>query len=212
MTAGRPLQNRVDPFGELVATSARGALMGNRGGKLHQPDRKLGARRWASRQWIACVCSFKNRRRDVWGAGYTELFFLDEPTALAAGHRPCFECRRRDAANFQEAFGRGERLRAPAMDAILHRERLAGRAKRTSDQLVEQLPDGAMIVEQDRALLVRGDALWPWSFQGYGAPLKRPARGAVVVLTPPSILRALAAGYEPRWAEAMPAPGTISPT
>jgi hypothetical protein len=199
VSAARPLQNRVDPFGELIATSARGALMGNRGGKFHRPDQTLGRGRWASRQWIACVCSFKNRKRDVWGASYTELFFLDEPTALAAGHRPCFECRRRDAESFREAFAGRERLSAPAIDAILHRERLAGRAKRTSEQRIAQLPDGAMIVDHGRAFLVRGDALWPWSFAGYGAPLKKPATGLVTTLTPPSTLRALQAGYELRW-------------
>jgi hypothetical protein len=199
VSAARPLQNRVDPFGELIATSARGALMGNRGGKFHRPDQTLGGRRWASRQWIACVCSFKNRRRNVWGAGYSELFFLDEPTALAAGHRPCFECRRQEAENFRAAFDRRERVSASAMDAILHGERLVGRAKRSSEQRIEDLPDGAIIAVEGRALLVRGDALWPWSFEGYGAPRKRPASGVVAALTPPSILRALHAGYEPRW-------------
>jgi len=211
VSAGRPLQNRVDPFGELVAIAARGALMGNRGGKFHRPDQTLGRRRWASRQWIACVCSFKNRKRDVWGASYTELFFLDEPTALAAGHRPCFECRRQEAESFRRAFdGRG-RLSAPAIDAILHRERLAGRAKGTSAQKIDQLPDGAMVDLQGHAFLVRGDALWTWSFAGYGAPRKRPASGVVTTLTPPSILQALRAGYEPRWAEAVGARSAASP-
>ena len=92
-----PLQNRVNPFGELCAFSARGLFMGNRGGRFHTDAKTLTARRWASRQWICCVLDFKGRRRDVWGRFYTELFFLDEPTAFAAGHRPCFECRRKDA-------------------------------------------------------------------------------------------------------------------
>ena len=92
-----PLQNRVDPFGELFADSARGRFFGNRGGRFHTDDRTLTRRRWVSRTWICCVLEFKNRHRDVWGRSYTELFFLDEVTALAAGHRPCFECRRRDA-------------------------------------------------------------------------------------------------------------------
>ena len=90
----RPLQNRVDPFGELHAVPERGGLMGNRGGRLHRDDRTLSGSRWKTKHWIICVCAFKGRRRDVWGNIYTELFFLDEPTALAAGHRPCFECRR----------------------------------------------------------------------------------------------------------------------
>jgi hypothetical protein len=84
-----PLQNRVSPFGELLTSAARGSLFGNRGGKFHRDDRTLGTRRFASRQWICCVLAYKERQRDVWGRSYTELFFLDEPTALAAGHRPC---------------------------------------------------------------------------------------------------------------------------
>ncbi len=126
-----PLQNRVDPFGELFATPARGTLLGNRGGKIHTDDRKLNRRRWASRQWICCVLDFKNRQRDVWGRYYTELFFLDEVTAFAAGHRPCFECRRKDAERFAALFsGKAERASAPAMDKILHAERLDGKTKR----------------------------------------------------------------------------------
>jgi hypothetical protein len=199
VSAERPLQNRVDPFGELAATAARGGLMGNRGGKFHRPDRTLGRRRWASRQWIACLCSFKGRRREVWGAGYTELFFLDEPTALAAGHRPCFECRRVDAEAFRKAFEERRWISAPEMDEILHEERQSSGRKRMSAQKIDQLSDGAMIAVENRAFAVRGDALLPWSFEGYAAPQKRPASGVVSTLTPPSILRALRAGYEPRW-------------
>ena len=95
-----PLQNRVTPFGDLAAVSARGLFMGNRGGRFHTDVKTLTNRRWASRQWICCVLDFKGRHRNVWGRFYTELFFLDEPTALAAGHRPCFECRREDAVTF----------------------------------------------------------------------------------------------------------------
>ena len=173
--------------------------MGNRGGKFHRPDQTLGRRRWASRQWIACVCSFKGRQRDVWGRYYTELFFLDEPTALAAGHRPCFECRRAEAEAFRAAFDEKRKITAPEMDAVLHDERLASGRKRTSEQKIEELPDGAMIALGGRALALRGDALLPWSFEGYAAPTKRPASGKVATLTPPSILRALKAGYKPRW-------------
>ena len=99
-----PLPNRVDPFGELFAAPARGTLMGNRGGRIHDDRRQLGARRWASKQWICCRLDFKDRHRTVWGDGYTELFFLDEVTAFAAGHRPCFECRRKDAERFAALF------------------------------------------------------------------------------------------------------------
>ena len=116
------LQNRVDPFGELIATPARGMFFGNRGGRFHRDDRTLGRRRWASRQWICCVLQFKNRRHDVWGQGFTDLFFLDEVTALAAGHRPCFECRRADAKEFAEKWARAQSIpvpRAPEMDMVL---------------------------------------------------------------------------------------------
>ena len=122
-----PLQNRVTPFGELLAVPARGTFFGNRGGRFHTDAKTLTARRWASRQWICCVLDFKGRQRDVWGRFYTELFFLDEPTALAAGHRPCFECRRKDAEAFAEYWRAAHRLRrrpyAFTMDEVLHRER-----------------------------------------------------------------------------------------
>ena len=128
-----PLQTRITPFGELIADPARGLFMGNRGGRIHGADRKLTARRWASRQWICCRLDFKGRHRTVWGDSYTELFFLDEVTALAAGHRPCFECRRADALAFTDAWARtcGHHPRAAEMDATLHAERLDGRAKKT---------------------------------------------------------------------------------
>jgi len=200
MTALRPLQNRVDPYGALVAVAARGALMGNRGGRFHRPDQTLGRRRWASRQWISCLCAFRGRRRRVWGASYTELFFLDEPTALAAGHRPCFVCRRADAEAFRDAFVAGTRS-APAIDEVLHRERLAELPGRIVERPLAGLPDGTMIERDGRPYGVRGAALLPWSFFGYGAPEARPAGEAARVLTPPAIVAALEAGYRPRWAE-----------
>jgi hypothetical protein len=203
MNAARPLQNRVDPHGGLVATSARGALTGNRGGRFHGVDRTLSQRRWTSRQWIACVCSFKGRHREVWGEGYTELFFLDEVTALSAGHRPCFECRRADAEAFRAAFGAGARPSAPEMDLVLHGERLDGRLKRVWEAPLETLPDGAMIDRDGRPFAVRGEAIAPWNFSGYGAPQPR-QKGFARVLTPPSIVRALAAGYRPSWAGRAP--------
>src|ERR1700752_1111584 len=142
-----PLQNRVNPFGDLSAAPARGTFMGNRGGRFHTDAKTLTARRWASRQWICCVLDFKGRQRDVWGRYYTELFFLDEATALAAGHRPCFECRRKDAETFagawQQAFKLRQPLRADAMDLVLHGERLNGRAKRLHRRNIDGLPDGA---------------------------------------------------------------------
>lgn len=193
-----PLQNRVDPFGEICAVAARGALMGNRGGRLHRDDRTLATRRWASRQWICCVLDFKGRQRQVMGAGYTELFFLDEVTAFAAGHRPCFECRRSDALAFAQAFGR-PRPSAPQMDAVLHAERLDGRAKRLHAAPIDDLPNGAMIAREGAAYAVSGGVLLPWSAEGYGSPVARPRGVMVSVLTPPAILNVLRAGYRPRW-------------
>jgi hypothetical protein len=193
-----PLQNRVDPFGELFATSARGTMFGNRGGKFHTDDQRLTTRRWVSRQWICCVLDFKGRQRDVWGRYYTELFFLDEVTAFAAGHRPCFECRRKDAQDFASRFP-GGKISAPAMDEVLHAERLDGKAKRTHRRKLDTLPDGAMIARDGEAYAVRGKTLLHWTPRGYIGSKPRP-RGVVVdVLTPPSMLKVLARGYAPQW-------------
>jgi hypothetical protein len=195
-----PLQNRVDPFGSLFADPARGLLMGNRGGRLHDEHRKLGARRWTSKQWICCRLDFNNRHRDVWGDSYTELFFLDEVTALAAGHRPCFECRRKQAEQFAAQFSRGKpRARAAAMDAVLHAERLAGKAKRSHRRAIDTLPDGAMIALGGGAFAVRGNCLLRWTPSGYGRARPRPRGTQVDVLTPPSILAVLSRGYQPLW-------------
>ena len=198
-----PLQNRVDPFGELFADPARGTFMGNRGGRFHTEARTLTARRWASRQWICCVLAFKGRHRDVWGRFYTELFFLDEPTALAAGHRPCFECRRRDAEVFadhwRQAHGLRDRPRAAEMDRVLHPERLQGRAKRQHRWAIDGLPDGAFLVLDNAAFAVRRNALLRWTPTGYAAPVLRPRGVTIDVLTPPAILAVLSAGYRPQW-------------
>jgi hypothetical protein len=198
-----PLQNRVTPFGELLAVPARGTLFGNRGGRFHTDAKTLTARRWASRQWICCVLDFKGRQRDLWGRFYTELFFLDEPTALAAGHRPCFECRRKDAEAFAEHWRAAHRLRrrsyAFEMDEVLHRERLRGRAKRLHRCDIDGLPDGAFVALGEDAFAVRGDRILRWTPQGYDAEKLRPRGGTIDVLTPPAILAVLSAGYEPRW-------------
>ena len=195
-----PLQNRVSPFGELFATPARGTLFGNRGGKFHTDGKTLTKRRWTSRQWICCVLDFKGRQRDVWGRYYTELFFLDEVTAFAAGHRPCFECRRRDAERFAQLFaGKGPRATADAMDDVLHGERLDGRAKRTHRGPVDTLPDGAVIAVDGEAFALRGGEMLHWTPQGYDAVSPRPRGTEVDVLTPPSIMAVLARGYVPLW-------------
>lgn len=198
-----PLQNRVSPFGALLAVPARGTLFGNRGGRFHTDARTLTARRWVSRRWICCVLDFKGRRRDVWGRFYTELFFLDEPTALAAGHRPCFECRRKDADAFAESWRKAQGLRArplaDRMDEVLHDERLHGRAKRLHRRTIDALPDGAFIALAGEPFAVRGEHLLHWTPHGYDTRRRRPRGLTVDVLTPPAILAALSAGYRPRW-------------
>src|SRR5947209_14887055 len=190
-----PLQNRVTPTGDIIATPHRGMFTGNRG-IIHDPATKTLTRRWASRAWLTCVCEFRGRRRDVMGTrSWTELFFLDEATALAAGHRPCFYCRRADANAFRAAWENGNgvaQASAPEIDAVLHRERLDGKTKRLHalPMPIEALPDGAMVqVGDDSYLIARGRALL-WSFDGY-----REAQGITnaMLLTPPSALRALAA-------------------
>ena len=194
------LQNRVDPFGELFAAPVRGTLFGNRGGKFHRDDKTLGPRRWVSRQWICCVLKFKGRQRNVWGRYYTELFFLDEVTAFSAGHRPCFECRRKDAESFALLFsGTKTRASAPSMDRILHAERLNGKAKRTHRRKLDTLPDGAMIALDGEAFAVRGNQFLQWTPAGYSKAIRRPHGIEVDVLTPPSILAVLVRGYKPLW-------------
>ena len=124
---GMPLTSRVDPLGNLFASAARGQVMGNRGGRIHDPaTQTLTGRKWASRRWICCKLAFRGRKRAVWSRSYTELFFADEVSALAAGHRPCFECRREDALAFQTAWTRatGAKATSDAMDLVLHAERV----------------------------------------------------------------------------------------
>jgi len=199
-----PLQNRVTPFGELIATPARGLVYGNRGGRFHRDDQTLGRRRWASRQWICCVLQFKQRHHPVWRDRYTALFFLDEVTAFASGHRPCFECRRADAKAFAEKWAQahgGAIPHAPEMDVVLQPERLDGRAKRTYDALIGDLPDGVCVTlpgEPTHAFAVRGSHLLLWSESGYVEKMPRP-RVRANVLTPPSIVGVLRAGYQPQW-------------
>lgn len=198
-----PLQNRVTPFGEIVAISQRGMLTGNRG-IIHDPaTRTLLPRRWTTRAWITCVCEFRGRRRPVMARrSWTELFFLDEATALAAGHRPCFYCRRADANRFREAWMRGNDQiappRAPEMDAVLHRERLdAARNKRLHPlpMPMQALPDGTMLTSDRQSYLVLDTTLLLWTAAGY-RPAPRSPIGARL-LTPPSTVNALAAGYHP---------------
>jgi hypothetical protein len=196
-----PLQNRVTPSGDIIATPHRGMFTGNRG-IIHDPATKtLLTRRWACRAWLTCVCEFRNRRRDVMGGrSWTELFFLDEATALSAGHRPCFFCRRDDANRFRAAWEAGNGVKnilADEIDAVLHRERLDGRTKRLHKlpAPVERLADGAMVALGSESYLVANGKLLRWSFDGYHSA--NVSAGAAMLLTPPSTLRALDAGYRP---------------
>ncbi len=204
-----PLQNRVTPFGEIVAVPERGTFLGNRGGCFHTAARTLTARRWASRRWIVCLLQFKGRHRQVMAPRhYTELFFLDEATALAAGHRPCAECRLADHKRFKDAWLRGNLSRGlPAgvrideIDRVLHGERLAaGGLKVTFRAPLGELPDGTFVVLDEAPstgyLLARG-ALWRWAPGGHTGPVSRNAATGVTVLTPRSTVNAMAAGYRP---------------
>jgi len=195
------LQNRMTPMGDIVADAAHGTMMGNRGGRIHDPEtRQLLKRRWASKRWICCVTDFKNRHRQVMGYGYTELFFLDEVTALAGGHRPCFECRRRDAQAFQSAWQQAKGVDTPpsadAMDEVLHAERLDGRRKRLHSLTVPPVT-GAMVLWNAEPHLVTGQHLVPWHPAGYGQPVDFPKLSELKLITPPSILSVLEIGYVP---------------
>ena len=183
------LQNRVDPWGALHAVPERGTLMGNRGGRFHRDDKTLGKRRWASRHWICCELHWKNMHHEPMGQGYTSLFFLDEVTALAAGHRPCFFCRRAEARAFL-----GD-TRVEAFDRLLHAERLGPRP--VTD--VDGLPDGAMVELAGAAWALRGNLLLRWSFAEYTERLPRKPSLHGSLLTPPSITAILRGRYKPRW-------------
>jgi hypothetical protein len=196
-----PLQNRVTPTGDIIADPHRGMFTGNRGIIHHPATKTLLKKRWATPAWITCVCEFRGWRRKVMGTrSWTELFFLDEATAFAAGHRPCFFCRRDDANRFRAAWEEGNGvsgIRAREMDNVLHAERLDRGRKRLHPlpMPLTELPDGAM-VQASRAyfLMVQGRAL-RWSMAGY-----REAEDAIegaMLLTPPSTLRAMGAGYRP---------------
>lgn len=208
-----PLQNRVDPFGHIHARPERGLFTGNRG-VIHDPQtRTLLKRRWTTKAWIICVCEFRGRRRDVMGrnapsgaAGWTELFFLDEVTALAAGHRPCFFCRGQAARDFAGRSGDAFAVTEPKageIDARLHGERLAsgGNPIPLSRSEAAALPDGAMVSQDDAAYAILRKRILPWSFAGYGVALDVGTLGPreIRLVTPPTTVAVLRAGYRPVW-------------
>jgi hypothetical protein len=196
-----PLQNRVTPFGEIVAVPERGTLMGNRG-ILHDDAGRL-VRSWQVRRWIACRTVFRGRHRQLLQPhSWTELFFLDEATAFAAGHRPCAECRYADYQRFKTAWevAVGVPNSADEMDAVLHADRLEGRGvnqrKRTYWERLATLPDGAYIRLDGSAWLLWREHLLEWSAGGYRARRSRPpAASRVEVLSPCSLVAVLRAGY-----------------
>ncbi|MHC2333683.1 hypothetical protein [Bradyrhizobium sp. USDA 4454] len=195
-----PLQNRVTPTGDIVASEHRGTFTGNRG-IIHNPaTRTLLNKRWSSPAWLTCVCAFRGRRRKVMSRqSWTELFFLDEATAFAAGHRPCFYCRRDDANRFRAAWEKGNDvsdLSAKAMDAVLHAERLDRGRKRLHPLPLPlaELPDGTMAQADGESFLVTAGTTLRWSFAGYE---RAEVAGAAMLLTPPSTVRAFQSGYRP---------------
>lgn len=196
-----PLQNRVTPFGEIVAIAQPGLFTGNRG-IIHDPATKtLLSKRWTTRSWLICTCDYKGRQREVMaGRSWTELFFLDEAIALAAGHRPCFLCRRDAAEHFRACWAeaRGEtRPLAMQIDAILHTERVDGGRKRLHPIALplNALPDGAVVAVGTSAFTKRGGQFFRWTETGYAPPA--PLERADWLVTPPSTLAALQAGYTP---------------
>lgn len=196
-----PLQNRITPFGEIVAIPQRGLFTGNRG-IIHDPQTKtLLTKRWSSKAWLICACEYKGMRRTVMGGrSWTELFFLDEAVALAAGHRPCFFCRRDAAEKFRACWADGRQEQPPlagAMDAVLHAERLEHRRKRLHRLPcpLADLPDGAVVEMDGVAFTLLAGNTYRWTEEGYASPER--LRHADCLVTPPSTLRALGAGYRP---------------
>ncbi|NKB60307.1 MAG: hypothetical protein GKS00_28710 [Alphaproteobacteria bacterium] len=197
-----PLQNRVTPFGEIVAIPERGLFTGNRG-VLHDEHKQLGRRRWVLKAWLICLLEFKGRHREVMTPRrWTELFFFDEAVAIAAGHRPCYQCRYADFRRWQAAWSEAKGLsmppRAPEMDVCLHAERIdpKTRLQQRWTAALDDLPPGTFIEVDGVPHLVQADGLRRWSWRGYDAPITRSASD-VTVLTPPSSVAVLRAGYKP---------------
>lgn len=201
------LQNRVDPSGNIISTSARGAWMGNRG-QLHNEHQQI-QRPFKLKAWLICLLHFKDRRRQVMAPNrYTELFFLDEVTAFAAGHRPCFECRRKDHDRFKAFWVTGNRLTGinvhtsiNDIDKILHKERIDRMGEKvTYQEHIRDLPEGSFITIDDRPYLIANKKLYPWTPFGYEIPIPLPKTGMVTVLTPRSTVNAFKAGYKAQMA------------
>jgi hypothetical protein len=201
-----PLQNRVDPYGKLHAIEARGAWMGNRG-ILHDDEKRIVAP-WRLKRWITCSLSFRGRKRQVFAPHrYSELFFLDEATSFAAGHRPCAECRRERYNEFREGWieanpdsAASRKVGADAIDSVLHAERaIRGGGKKTWQAQSAELPPGTFIEHRGRAHLIWNGELWPWTFAGYQDRVSMSAAAVeVAVLTPQSVVRVFESGFTPQ--------------
>ena len=200
-----PLQNRVDPWGHLHAVAERGAYMGNRG-ILHDSNQQI-VRPWANKMWITCALEFGDRKRLLFGqASYSELFFLDEATAFAAGHRPCSECRRDRFVEFKTAWlvanmpqVNPKGVKIAEIDKVLHVERaIRGGEKVTYQASLEALPSGAMVKFGDSAYLKWNGKLYEWSFGGYTPTGVSIGSQPVAVLTPASIVRMFSLGFTPK--------------
>ena len=192
-----PLQNRVLATGEIIAHPARGIFMGNRG-ILHDETQRIGRARWRHKAWIICELKHKDWHRDVMQPGnYTELFFLDEAVAMAAGHRPCALCRRKQFNSYRQSID--FKLETSFLDDLLHRERAVPRVfqQRRHQEEIESLPGGSIYFEE-HPMLVLGDAVYPVFPDCYGNPMPRPSSGIVTVLTPKTTLKALRNGYLPK--------------
>jgi hypothetical protein len=192
--AGTPRENRVTPLGDLIATPARGLVYGNRG-CLHDDSGRI-RRRYNGKRWIACRLRFKDWRRSplLQPGKFTELFFLDEATAFAAGHRPCALCRREDYNSFLELVGASS---ADAIDARLHEERVepVGRGQRRHPTTLDDLPNGSFVFHAAGPHLVLGDGLLAWSPGGYANQVPRPRGTETILLTPPSLVAVLRRGW-----------------
>ena len=199
------MQNRINPYGEIIETKARGAWMGNRG-QLHNPDKKI-VRQDKLKAWLTCLLQFKERHREVMTPNrYTELFFLDEATAFAAGHRPCFECRRADFNKFKTLWIKGNpeykfsnTTSIEAIDKILHDERMnADGSKKMYTAGFKSLPEGTFIVMNNNAYLIACNNMYLWSADGYTKRKALPGTTKVDVLTPKSIVNTFHTGYVPQ--------------
>ena len=199
------LQNRVDPQGNIIKTSARGTWLGNRG-QLHG-DTQTILRPFKLKAWLICLLQFKGRHRQVMAPNlYTELFFLDEATAFAAGHRPCFECRRDDANHFKTTWLKGNpdygfnyKTLIGKIDEIIHQERIDKNGRKiTFEATVEDLPDGVFIQIGAEPYLFANKMIRRWTPFGYEQDAPLPASTKVTVLTPRSVVNAFRSGYQPQ--------------